>query len=56
MSVIPNKDARTDVGPKPATTSVLHWPEAITALGLWLTIVWTVLLGYGAFKLIELAI
>jgi len=54
MSVITNKHApgRRSGG----RSIVLHWPEAIIALGLWLTVAWTILLGYGAFKLIALAI
>jgi len=32
------------------------WPAAVITIGISLTISWTILLGYGAFKLIEFAI
>ena len=38
MSETTNKAApTTDVGSAAATTSGMHWPEAMVALGLWLT-------------------
>ena len=55
MSETTNKAApTTDVGSAAATTSVFHWPEAMIALGLWLTVVWACALGFGLVKLIEL--
>jgi hypothetical protein len=41
-----------------ATTSVIYrtWPEAVVALGLWLTFAWVCVLGYGLFRLIALTL
>jgi hypothetical protein len=46
----------TDVGSAAATPSVIHWPEAMIALGLWLTVAWACVLGYGFVKILELVI
>jgi len=57
MSEITNKAApTTDVGSAAATTSFMHWPEALIALGLWVTVAWACVLGYGLVTLIELVI
>jgi hypothetical protein len=32
------------------------WPEAVVAVGLGLSAVWTILLGYGLVRLVELVI
>ena len=32
------------------------WPAVVITIGISLTISWTLLLGYGVFRLVELAI
>jgi hypothetical protein len=32
------------------------WPAVVIAIGISLTISWTILLGYGVFKLVKFAI
>jgi hypothetical protein len=46
------------VEPASATGSKKHniWPTAVVVVGLGLTVAWTIVLVYGAFKLIALAI
>ena len=44
----------TDVGSAAATKSGFHWREAAVALGLFLSVVWTCVLGFGLVKLLEL--
>jgi hypothetical protein len=44
----------TDVRSAAATKSVMHWPEAAIALGLWLAVAWVCVLAYGLVKLLEL--
>ena len=57
MSETTNKTAQmTDLGSAAAKTSVMHWPEALIALGLWLAVAWACVLAYGLVKLIELSI
>lgn len=46
----------TDVGSAAATKSFVHWPEAMIALGLSLTVAWACVLGYGLVKILELVI
>jgi hypothetical protein len=54
MSETTNKAA--DVGSAAATKSFMHWPEAVIALSLGLSVAWACVLAYGLVKLIELLI
>ena len=40
----------------PVAPPVITSSEAAVAFGLWLTVAWTCLLGYGLVRLVQLAI
>ena len=46
------------ITPTPATKPFIRriWAPAVIAISLGLTVVWIILLGYGLFKLMELAL
>ena len=55
MSEAINKaEPTTDKRSAAATKSVMHWPEAAIALGLWLVVAWVCVLAFGLVKLFEL--
>ena len=48
-------DQRPQISGAPAATkSGFHWREAAVALGLFLSVVWACVLGFGLVKLLEL--
>ncbi len=50
----PPADTRLTRVPDPLIARI--WPQAMVALGLGLSVVWTCFLGYGLVKLVQLAI
>ena len=55
MTEITNKAAPMEGGSAVETALVFSWPEAVIALGLWLTVAWAIILGYGVVKIVSAA-